>query len=204
MNEKLSSAQKRLNEVKQLRDKANMLASMHSYLSDRYRRMHSALSSAVLAISTLLIALTFSNDFITSSTGLDPSTLTWIKGTVSVLNFSVVLLLSQWDLQERAAQHRQATRFYFAILNKIRQWVDSQVEITTEMVEEIRLEYGKTESIPKVPNSDFLRLKQQHLQMVATSRELQNAPFDSIRTIQGRLRSQHQDSEADDAGKEAA
>ena len=195
MNEKPTSAQKRLREIKQLRDKANMLASMHGYLSDRYRRMHAVLSSIVLVISTLLVALIFSDDFIASSTGLNPSTLTWIKGIVSVLNFSVVLLLSRWDLQEKAAEHRQATRFYFAILNKIRQWVDSQVEITNEMVEEIRLEYGKTESIPKIPNSDFLRLKQRHLQTVAISRELQNTPFDSIRTIQGKLRSQHQDAE---------
>jgi len=193
MNEKPTSTQKRLREIKQLRDKANMLASMHSYLSDRYRRIHSVLSSTVLVISTLLVALTFSDDFITSSTGLNPSTLTWIKGIVSVLSFSAVLLLSQWDLQEKAAEHRQATRFYFAILNKIRQWVDSQVEITNEMAEEIRLEYGRTESIPKIPSSDFLRLKQRHLQTVAISRELQNTPFDSIKTIQVRLQSQHQD-----------
>ena len=183
MNEKLSSSAARREELKQLRNKANMLASVHSLLSDQYDRQHLILSSTTLVVSTLLVALIFSDQFIVASTGLNPDILTWIKGIVSALNFSLVLLLSRWGLQEKAAQHREATRFYFAILNKIRKWIDSQDEITSEMIESIRVEYGKTESIPKIPNSKFLRLKQKHLQTIAISRELEKQPFNSIKKI---------------------
>lgn len=182
-----SLVEQRLWEIKQLRNKANMLASIHSLLSDRYSSQHSTLVSVTLAISTLLIALTFSDTFITSSTGIHPDTYTWIKGITSIANFTAILLLHRWSLQEKAAEHREATRFYFAILNKIRQWVDSQVEITPEILEEIRTEYGKTDSLPKIRNKEFLKLKQWHLQNVAISRELEKAPFELIGSIQSRL-----------------
>lgn len=189
MSDHSSSAQ-RLKEIKNLRNKANMLASIHSLLSDRFGRQHIILVSVTLVISTLLIALTFADTFITTSLNIDPAVYTWIRGITSVANFTAILLLDAWSLQKKSVEHREATRFYFTIMNKIRQWVDSQVEITPEMLEEVRFQYGKTEALPKIRNSQFLRLKQWHLQTLATSRELENHPFESIRMIRRRLQRQ--------------
>jgi len=55
-------------ELKSLKDKADLLASIHSRLSDEYGRAHTWISSMLLAISTMLVGLTFiSEDFVYSS-----------------------------------------------------------------------------------------------------------------------------------------
>jgi len=171
-------------ELKSLKDKADLLASIHSRLSDEYGRAHTWISSMLLAISTMLVGLTFiSEDFVYSSVGLSSNALKWIIGVTSILNFAGVLLLAEWKFQDKAASYREAVRFYFGIVNRIRKVLDSGEKITEETMEEIRTEYGRTSALPKIPDSKFLELKQWHLQKVAISRELNKRPFESISSI---------------------
>jgi len=151
-------------------------------------RAHVWISSILLTISTLLVGLTFvSEDFVLSSVGLSSNSLKWIIGITSILNFTGVLLLAEWKFQDRAASHREAVRFYFSIVNRIRTMLDSGEEITEKKVDEMRTEYGRTNALPKIPDSRFLNLKQWHLQKVAISRELNQRPFDSLSNIKKRL-----------------
>ncbi|MCP4374185.1 MAG: hypothetical protein GY797_39690 [Deltaproteobacteria bacterium] len=186
----------KLQEIKAFRDKANMLTSIHSKLSDKYNFWHTILSSFLLAVSTLLIGLTFVSDtFVQNSIGIAPNALKWSLGLATILNFCGILLLSQWGFQQKAAEHRQAVNFYFRIVNKIRQWIDSGMAITEDMIEEIRAEYARADTIPKIPDSQFLKLKQWHFQKVAISRELEKSPFESIESIKKRLSNQQKESE---------
>lgn len=177
-----------VNEAKALRDKSNQLASMHSWLSDNYRRYFIWVSSLLLFISSLLLGFSFvSEDFVERSINLSTHGLKWIIGIISILNFSGILILSQLDFQSKAASHREAVRFYFSIVNKIRGWFDRKQEITFEMMEEIRDEYSRTEALPKIPDNRFLQLKQWHLQKIAVSKELDKTPFKSIKDIRKSL-----------------
>jgi hypothetical protein len=192
----MKSKEIRTKELKALRDKANLLASIHSRMSDVYRFWHTSISSAILIFSTFLVGLTFiSEDFVEKSIGIHPFAVKWIIGITSIFTFLGVLLLTEWGFQGKAVEHREAVRFYFRIVNKIRQWLDNAIEITPEMMEEIRSEYSQTQSIPKIPDSQFLKLKQWHLRKVAVSRELDNNPFLSIREVSKRMQKPKADSE---------
>lgn len=192
----MKSKEIRTKELKALRDKANLLASMHSRMSDIYRFWHTSISSAILIFSTFLVGLTFiSEDFIEKSIGIHPFAVKWIIGITSIFTFLGVLLLTEWGFQGKAVEHREAVRFYFRIVNKIRQWLDNAIEITPEMIEEIRSEYSQTQSIPKIPDSQFLKLKQWHLRKVAMSRELDKNPFLSIQEVSKRMQKPKADSE---------
>jgi hypothetical protein len=176
-------------DLKLLRDKADMLASIHSRLSDGYSKSYTVITSVLLVISTLLVGLTFiSDDFVHAGLGINADSLKWIVGIISILNFSGVMLLVEWKFQDKAAQHREAVRFYFGIVNRIRRLLDSGLDITDDIVEEIRTEYGRTQGLPKIPDSRFLKLKQWHLQKVAISREISGHPFEDISSIKKRLR----------------
>lgn len=167
-----------------------MLASIHSKLSDDYRRQDAVFSSLLLVISTFLVGVVFiSEDFVQTTVGLSANGLKWIIGIASICNFCGVLLVSQWGFQKRATEHREAVRFYFGIFNKIRRWQDSGIPITDEMIEEIRSDYARTQTLPKILEARFLRLKQWHLQKIAVSRELDKTPFEPISSIKERLKS---------------
>lgn len=175
-------------ELRDLKSKADLLASVHSKLTDNYNRAQVWISSVLLMISTLLVGMTFiSESFVQSTTGLDPDAWKWIIGITSMFNFAGILLLSQWRFQDKAASHREAVRFYFRIVNRIRALLDSDEIISREQVEEIRTEYGRTNTLPKIPDASFLQLKQWHLQKIAVSRELDKKPFESIASIRKRL-----------------
>jgi len=185
---KQNLAENRLKEIKSLKDKADMLASIHSRLSDRFARWHTVISSTLLFLSTALVGLTFiSEDFVYESVGVSPNTLKWIIGIVSILNFSGIVLLAEWRFQDKATSHREAVRFYFGIVNRIRKVLDAGDEITEQLVEEVRIEYGRTQALPKIPDADFLLLKQWHLQKIAISRELSKNPFEPITAIKKKL-----------------
>ena len=189
MNDK-EYVENNLEQLKSFRDKADLLASIHSKLSDQYKSWHTAISSILLLISSILVGMTFISDqFIKDSIGLMPNTWKWIVGIISILNFAGILLLSEWKFQESAASHREAVRFYFAIVNRIRELVDraDKTEITDETVEKVRADYGRTQALPKIPDSRFLKLKQWHLQKVAISREISKSPFQSMKNIKKRM-----------------
>ncbi|HKZ43276.1 MAG TPA: hypothetical protein VJ044_20125, partial [Candidatus Hodarchaeales archaeon] len=157
---------------------------------------HTILSSALLILSTFLVGMTFiSEEFVQKSIGLNPFAVKWIIGIASILTFLGVLLLTEWGFQGKAVEHREAVRFYFRIVNKIRQWLDNAVEITPEIVEQIRSEYAQTQTIPKIPDARFLKLKQWHLRKVAMSREMDKNPFLPIREISKRIQNSKDSSE---------
>src|SRR5690349_732076 len=95
------SVDQRTRELRALKDKADLLASIHSRLSDEYSRAHVWISSILLAISTLLVGLTFiSEDFVRTSIGISSNSLKWVVGITSILNFAGVLLLAEWKFQD--------------------------------------------------------------------------------------------------------
>jgi len=182
-------AENNVEKLNKLRDRADMLASMHSRMADIYVNRYAILFSLTLILSTILVGLTFiSEDFVQRSCGVSPDMVKWVIGITSIVNFCIILLLGQFDLHGKATAHQAAVKFYFAIVNKIRGLFESGVEITSVMVEEIYEEYGRTQSIPKIPDGQFLHLKQWHLKKVAISRELDKTPFEPIKSIEKRLR----------------
>jgi hypothetical protein len=187
-----------IQEVKSLRNKANMLATCHSILTDRYSRLHSILLSAMLFFSALIVGTTFlSAQFVQNTLGIQPDTLRWIQGLAAIFNFIAGLLALQWDFAGKAAKHREAIRHYTSIVNHARYLLDSGEDITQETFKELRSEYEHTEALPKLPDSEFLRLKQAHLRKVAVSRELEKTPHASIREIRKRLREQEKQGQND-------
>lgn len=174
--------------VKDLRNKANMLSTCHSVLSDRYRMWNTVLMSVILSLSALEVGTAFISDqFVKNTLNILPEALMWIKGVFAILLFAAGLLLSQWDLANKTADHRTGIKHYFATVNHARYLLDSETRITKEMLEDLRTRYADTEGLPKIPDAQFLKLKQHHLRKVAISRELEKTPHTPLRQIRNKL-----------------
>lgn len=182
-----------------LRDKANMLSTCHSVLSDQYRSCNTILTTAILVFSVLEVGTAFiSEQFVQRTVGISPDTLMWIEGLLAMSLFATGLLLSQWNFANKAADHRTAIRHCFVVLNRARYLLDSEEPLSKEKLEDLRVLYAKnTEEIPKIPERRFLAMKQHHLRKIAMSREISRTPHVSLRQIRKRLREQENQSTQD-------
>ncbi len=108
--------------IKSLRDKANMLATCHSVLADRYSTWNTICLSVILSFSTLSTGIVLiSEAFVQRTVGIPPDLLKWISGLASILTFLSGLLLSQWGWAGKASNHQEAVRDYFLVVNLFRQ-----------------------------------------------------------------------------------
>ena len=191
MNDNFDEREEFYEAVKSLNNRANMLATCHSVMSDRYRKWNTIIVSAILVLSTFSVGVAFISDqFVQRTIGISPDDLKWINGVLSILTFAASLLLSQWHLADKAAEHRSAIRHYFKIRNWAKTLLDSEAVITRNELENLRVEYENTDSLPKIPESRFLKLKKYHLQKVAISKALDKTPHTSIKQIKRQLREQ--------------
>ena len=88
----------------------------------------------------------------------------------------------------KAAHHREALRHYFSVINRARQPLDCGEPLTEPVVNELRAKYEDTESLPKMPESKFLKLNQYHLRKTVISRVMEKTPHIALRHIMRRLR----------------
>lgn len=167
---------------------ANQQATMYGWLSDHYGRWNVALTFGSLLIAVVLLALVFASDFVQRTTGASADAFQWATGVAAVLSFLITLVGLAWQPAAKAASHRQAINHYTKAKYEVGRHLDSDEAIMAESVRQIEERYLDTRDLPNISDRRFLKLKRWHLEKVAVSRELDNNPHESIRSIKRRLR----------------
>lgn len=167
---------------------ANQQATMHGRLSDYYGRWTAVLTFGSLLIAVVLLALVFASDFMQRTTGVSADTFQWATGVAAILSFLITLVGLAWQPAAKAASHRQAVGSYTKAKYEVGRRLDSNEAVTAESVRQIEERYLDTRDLPNISDRRFLKLKRWHLEKVAVSRELDDNPHESIRSIKRRLR----------------
>jgi hypothetical protein len=93
-----------------------------------------------------------------------------------------------WQPAAKAASHRQAVGHYTKAKYEVGRRLDSEEEVTAESVRQLEERYLDTLDLPNISDRRFLKLKRWHLEKVAVSKELDDNPHQSVRSIRRRLR----------------
>jgi hypothetical protein len=171
------SEELRKENVKSLKRKANMQASIHATLADRYALRYVLLRYGTLLFSSLLLALTFvSEDFVTRTLPLSVDGFRWLRAGVSVLNFYAGLVLLYSKPAEKEAQHRKAVNHYSQTVYDLRS-LEERGELSDESaLQEIRTRYLDVSGLPHISERLFLRMKRRHYVKVNLSQYLERHP----------------------------
>ena len=167
---------------------ANQQASMHGWLSDYYGRWNATIIFCSLLLAVILLALMFASDFVQRTTPISADAFQWATGIAAIVNFLFTLWALAWRPASKAAGHRQAVGHYTKAKYEVGRRLDSDEAITVEAVRQIEEHYLDTRDLPNIADRRFLKLKRRHLEKVAVSKELDNNPNESIRSIKRRLR----------------
>lgn len=175
-------------ELGRLKRVADMLATAHSVERDRYESWSLGLTISSLIISVILLSLVLvADDFVERTTGIKPDLFRWLRAVAAALNFTLVILGLSWRPAARAALHDQAVRHYSKAKHQIRQLEADAENLTEQAIAVIKEQYLDDRDLPRIAERRFLKLKRWHLQKVAISRELDENPQESLRSIKSRL-----------------
>jgi hypothetical protein len=175
-------------DLKQRAKVVDMMLTMHSVLADKYRLRAQVLEIATVAISTVLLALTF----------LDPAILRYLEiqetsariavgvCSVSVFVLSIVSLIVDW--KGRARQHREAFNTLIPLKSEWRDFISSfdqyDARLKAEFSRKSALIVG---NLVPIPDSQFNSLKARHQRKVVLSKLVSAYPGASIALLRVRL-----------------
>ncbi len=177
----------RASEFKRQRRLVGFYLNAHTSIAQRLRRRRRALIAAIIVLSVLATALAFADperhiDFVASATFP-----TW-AGILSALVFVLALFDLLFGFERGAAEHDDAARRLDPLAALYR---GIAVEGDTVDTGDIDLEHeywAVVNSIVRIPNRDFARLKGQHLHRIAISQALDTYPSASPWPIGLKLR----------------
>jgi len=177
----------RVSEFHRQRRLVSFYLSAHTSIAQRLRRRRRALIAAIISLSVLATSLAFADhehhiDFIVSAT------LPMWAGILSALVFALALFDLLFSFERDAAEHEDAARRLDPLAALYRSITVEGDMIDTGDIELEREYWAVLDSIVRIPNRDFARLKAQHLHRIAVSKFLDTYPSASPRLIGFKLR----------------
>lgn len=172
-------------EVKRLNKKAELTRSCHSELVDDLRKWSLWFSAYVTlgsGIGTITIFAKIPDEYFILW-GLFMGSIFLVSSIPSIYNFNkeiedrsiAINMLGKWI---RDAQN-------FGNIEILEMSKEQAIKRQKELMENYKEIMDKS---PTIPNKKFLKLKQNHLQKVAISKEMDNSPFLTIEEIKAKLR----------------
>lgn len=161
-----------LAEFKRQRRLVGFYLTAHSSIAERMHRRHRSLLGAIIVLSVLATALAFADggrhiDFIVKA-----SLPIW-AGVLSAIVFVLALLDLLFGWERIAAEHEEAVRRLDPLAALYRRTeIDGGTRVDTGDLD-LDAEYWRVlETIVRIPNRDFARLKSQHLHKIEVSKAL--------------------------------
>jgi hypothetical protein len=162
----------------------DMMLTMHSMLASRYQLRAQVLDISLLAVSTVLLALTFIDPQVIAYINLSQETSRILIGVCSILIFflSIVSLIVDW--KGKARQHREA--FNTLVPHKsewsdlIRSFAESDPRGRAEFARKSALIVG---NLTPIPDAKFNSLKASHHRKVMLSKMISLLPGSSVITL---------------------
>ena len=168
---------------------SDMMITMHSMLGDSYKRKTVALDVVIFASSIVIATLSFGDPNLIDWLPLKDDSTRLVIGSVAILTFLASLLAWIVDWNRKAGAHGRAASAYADAKFRLR----SASEDTDPLeVSHIFMQYEEVSrnAVP-IPDTEFLRLKSEHLLKIRLSRLLDRSPAASIRLARIRLRLRH-------------
>src|ERR1700691_3037809 len=168
-------------EMERIRRVADMLATAHAGLRDRYGCLATVLDLGVMALSTWLTAIVFIEPRINlklTPFGIDPQL--WV-GFLGIFTFFLSIVQLRVDWKGRSDAHQRSFDLYSEVKRECGYLLASQETLTADNCQRVLSRYDlATEVGTALPEGDFLRQKQRHLEKIAISRHLDTHPFASL------------------------
>jgi hypothetical protein len=188
MTESIEATGDFVGQLNKLKRKSDLQTTAHAVLHDRFQFFHSSLTLfSILAGVTLVALVLVPSAYIHEATSLSVQSYQVLLACLAIANLSIVVVILAWRFDVRAAQHEVAVRHYTTVSYEISNALLKPEDVTSTRVDEIQRRYLDTTNIPRIPEDRFLRLKQAHLRKVAMSKELDDHPMESLRSIRRRL-----------------
>ena len=167
-------------EVKRVRQVADMLCTGHAILRDRFGRRALALDLGVLGLSTWIVALAFVDPTLNAKLTpwhLNPSI--WV-GTLSVGVFFLSLVQLKTDWKGRADAHRRTLDLYAEVKREAGYLLASSGP-DDDAYRRVLSRYDMASAVGvELPEREFLYLKKRHRIKIAISKRLDTCPASSI------------------------
>lgn len=173
-----------LEELKKTARRVDQTLTGHSILRDEYARRSFLLDLALLVLAALMAFLAFANDDLADK--ILPS---FLRGDLPI---SVVALLvfvvsvAQWRVgwKEKTAAHGEAANALARYKHELSKTLGGGDAVTTDILNEHLSHYQYiNESVTKLPDRDFLRLKKAHKSKIEISMLLDEYPGASVRML---------------------
>lgn len=167
--------------IENIKRKADQQTTAHAYLRDSYSFRHAVLTSVSLVSGLFLVAMVMAPASNAGSTlGLSAGQFQWLLALVAIASFSMVVLVLAWRFDVRAERHDQSVRHYTKsayLASRLLMRAEAAARSDLDRLEEVYLD---DRDLPRIPERQFLKLKQWHLLKVEASRELSRDPHQSI------------------------
>ncbi len=168
-------------ELKRQAKVVDMMITMHSILASRFNRLSQLLELSMLAISTILITLTFIDPIVINYINIKTEIARIAIGTSAILVFflSIVSLIVDW--KGKATQHREASNTLIPMKTEWRE----VLAFFNEQDDRSRVEFARKSAlilgnlIP-IPDSKFNALKARHYHKIILSKLISKHPGSSV------------------------
>lgn len=177
----------RASEFKRQHRLVGFYLSAHTSIAQRLRRRRRTLIAAIIVLSVLATSLAFADperhiDFIFRAT------LPTCAGILSALVFVLALFDLLFSFERGAAEHEEAAHRLDPLAALYRGIAGEGDTVDTGDIDLEHEYWSVLDSIVRIPNRDFARLKAQHLHRIAVSQALDTYPSASPRLIGLKLR----------------
>lgn len=158
-----------------------------SILRDRYRRRSLYLSVTLLVAGVALVLLTFGSDEVLALIGVQPSSANVMIGVAGAVLFVASLIELRVDWQGQASLFGWASDRFAEVKLAYRTYLDGPKSDEVREAE-LRGQYQTASALaPRIPEAEFLPLKQAHLRKVALSKMVSRSPGTPILLLRWRL-----------------
>lgn len=156
---------------------ADQMLSMYSILRDRYERRALYLTLGILGSSVILCACTFLPEDALEAVGITALSVKIIIGAFSSLVLFLSIIELRVDWKKRAQGYADAAEALARWRSNYRNTIAQFNPLTADKATALLVSYAETlENRPRIPDSEFHRLKALHLRKVEISRMIDAAP----------------------------
>jgi hypothetical protein len=168
-------------ELKRQANVVDMMLTMHSILASRFNRLSQLLELSMLAISTILVTITFVDPIVINYLNIKTENARIAIGTSAILVFflSIVSLIVDW--KGKATQHREAFNTLIPLKTEWREVITFiNVQDDRSRADFARKSALILGNLIPIPDSKFNDLKAQHYHKIMLSKLISNHPGSSV------------------------
>ena len=176
-----------LAEMKNQKRLVDQMTTGHSLLRDRYRSRATIMTCSLLSASVLATAFAFASGDADITIGEFSASRSTLLGWFAVVTFAATLIDLVLDWRGRQQKHEDAVRQLAVLKAEYQTTPEAGEELATR--DRLSQRYQAVmDSVPNVPDRQFVHLKAAHLQKVEISRLLSEFPGMTVRQARRELR----------------